>query len=176
MSLLLWMKRVPSPILMVALIALSLLMWQLVLKTESDERPRRTPLTESLPDENPGNGLVPSSAEDEQDRPWATIQAARPMEPPTEEEFLRRLDELNASDKSRALAWAREGADWVTGVAAEAREAMIITLLVDLNRMGEARASVREFIAAHPDSPYRPLVQGVTGVHPRPGPPAHVVR
>jgi hypothetical protein len=45
---------------------------------------------------------------------------------------------------------------------------MGITLLVDLGEMEEARARTRRFIELHPESRYRPLVQGVTGIHPRP--------
>jgi hypothetical protein len=48
---------------------------------------------------------------------------------------------------------------------------MIITLLVDLGRMDEARARVDRFLEAYPNSRYRPLVQGKTGIHPRPSGP-----
>jgi hypothetical protein len=88
----------------------------------------------------------------------------------SEEDYLRTLDELNRTDKRRALELVRKGDDWYSssGVNAEARQAMGITLLVDLGRMDEARARTRRFIAEHPTSRYRPLVQGVTGIHPRP--------
>jgi len=88
----------------------------------------------------------------------------------SEEQYLRTLDQLNRTDKRRALELVQKGDDWYSssGVNAEAREAMRITLLVDLGEMDEARARTRRFIAEHPTSQYRPLVQGVTGIHPRP--------
>jgi hypothetical protein len=57
------------------------------------------------------------------------------------------------------------------GANAEARRAMIITLLVDLGRMDEARQRVSRYIEAYPDSRYLPLVEGKTGIHPRPSGP-----
>lgn len=89
---------------------------------------------------------------------------------PNEDEYLRALEQLNATDKPRALELVQLGEHWYpnSGVRAEAREAMGITLLVDLGDMQEARVRTRRFIAEHPESPYRPLVQGVTGIHPRP--------
>ncbi len=62
------------------------------------------------------------------------------------------------------------------GPEAEARHAMGITLLVDLGQIEEARALTRRFIVEHPESVYRPLVQGVTGIHPRPSGPNQAVR
>jgi hypothetical protein len=90
-----------------------------------------------------------------------------------EPSYIRELWRLNETDKSRALQLARDGERWFpnSGVGEEARRAMVVTLLVDLGRMKEARDEVRRFIEQHPDSRYRPLVQGVTGIHPRPGPP-----
>lgn len=90
--------------------------------------------------------------------------------PATEEEALREVAQLNVTDKPRALALAL-GADAAypsTGVYAEARRAMIITLLVDLDRMEEARQRVYPYLDAYPGSPYIPLVEGKTGIHPRP--------
>lgn len=86
------------------------------------------------------------------------------------DQALKRLDQFPADEKRAALRFAQSIAPQFpeTGVRAEARSAKEITLLVDLNRMPEARALVREFIQVHPDSRYRPLVQGVTGIHPRP--------
>lgn len=86
---------------------------------------------------------------------------------------MRELEALRAMDPERALAWAEQGERWYDskGVYAEARQAMIVTLLVDRGSMSEARDKARAFITAHPKSRYRPLVQGLTGVHPRPGPP-----
>lgn len=97
-------------------------------------------------------------------------------EPATEEDYWSELESLKKSDKKRALAYALQGENWYSehGKAAEARRAMIVTLLVDVGRMDEARERTRSFIELYPNSPYRRLVQGVTGVHPRPGaPPGH---
>jgi hypothetical protein len=98
----------------------------------------------------------------------------RPGEsPPSPEAFFHELERLQATDKARALSFARQGESWYspTGDLAEARKAMIVTLLVDTGDMTEARKLARRFIAAFPSSDYRPLVQGVTGVHPRPSGP-----
>jgi hypothetical protein len=38
-------------------------------------------------------------------------------------------------------------------------------------RRRAARAETQAFLAAYPDSEYRRMVQGVTGIHPRPGRP-----
>ena len=93
--------------------------------------------------------------------------------PDSEPEYFRELSRLNAVDKPRALAFARQGNAWYgsAGENAAARQAMAITLLVELGNMEEARRETRAFIAAHPESSYRPLVQGVTGIHPRPSKP-----
>jgi hypothetical protein len=93
--------------------------------------------------------------------------------PLPEREYLEQLRALNFTDKNAALVLAEKGEEWYsdTGRNAEARRAMRITLLVDLDRMSEARALTREFIAKYPQSPYRPLVQGATGIHPRPSAP-----
>lgn len=92
------------------------------------------------------------------------------QKPASEDEYLHDLARLNLVDKSRALALARKGDEWYPsrGRGAEARKAMAVTLLVDLGHMDEARDETRRFIDAYPDSPYRTLAQGVTGIHPRP--------
>jgi hypothetical protein len=91
----------------------------------------------------------------------------------SEDEFLAELARLNVEDKEAALVLAEAGERWygATGVRAQARRAMAITLLVDLGRMPEARDRTRRFIEKYPRSRYRPLVQGATGIHPRPGRP-----
>ncbi len=102
----------------------------------------------------------------------ATAPAAlRP--PATERDYWSHLEALERSDKERALAYALAGDEWyeAEGKPAEARRAKIVTLLVDLGRMQEARSRTRQFIEQYPNSPYRRLVQGVTGIHPRPGAP-----
>jgi hypothetical protein len=100
----------------------------------------------------------------------ALFGMSTPEKPASEAAYLRELSRLHATDGARALLYARQGDVWYsnTGTAAEARKAMAITLLVDLGKIDQARRETRAFIAAFPDSPYRPLVQGVTGIHPRP--------
>jgi len=107
--------------------------------------------------------------------PVATAPLAAGAVPPfaDEDEYLRELARLNRTDQRRALELVHQGERWysASGVRAEARQAMGITLLVDLGEMAEARARARRFLAEHPSSRYRPLVQGVTGIHPRPSAP-----
>jgi hypothetical protein len=116
---------------------------------------------------------VSGSSAPEADANAAPNAAARDdaPRPATEDDYLRELTELRKTDRPAALAYARQGDDWYasTGRRAEARKAMAITLLVDLGRMEDARAETRAFLAAYPDSEYRRVVQGVTGIHPRPG-------
>jgi len=106
-------------------------------------------------------------------RPRAAPPAGGGEQPASETAFFAQLEELNQTDKPRALDWARRGDNWYgnAGVFAEARQAMQVTLLVDLGRMDEARIEAKSFITAHPESRYRALVQGATGIHPRPGRP-----
>jgi len=99
-----------------------------------------------------------------------------PGKPVSEEAYVRELSRLHATDEAAALDYAKKGDAWYasTGPLAEARKAMTVTLLVDLGNMDEARRMTRAFIAAFPNSPYLPLVEGVTGIHPRPhGPRSH---
>jgi len=151
-------------------------------KSDSSHRSEERTLVRderSLPPEEP-RGRVPAEPEEEP----APTPLQRPKtgstQPPfaTEDDYLRTLDQLNQTDKRRALELVQKGDDWYasSGVRAEAREAMGITLLVDLGEMEEARARTRRFIAKHPQSTYRPLVQGVTGIHPRPTGPAQELR
>lgn len=95
------------------------------------------------------------------------------VKPNSEDDYLRELTRLNAVDKALALTYAKKGDEWYssTGKAAEARKAMAITVLVDIGNMDEARRLTYAFIDAYPGSSYLPLVQGVTGIHPRPGRP-----
>jgi len=94
-----------------------------------------------------------------------------------EDDYLRTLERLGHSDKSRALELVEKGEGWYPGAGekAQARRALGITLLVDLGNMAEARARTERFIVEYPDSRYRPLVQGVTGIHPRPTGPSRDV-
>jgi hypothetical protein len=88
------------------------------------------------------------------------------------EQLLRELEPLAVSDKPAALAraLAADAQLPAQGVMAEARRALIVTLMVDTERISEARVRALEFIRKYPDSRYLPLVKGVTGVHPRPRP------
>jgi hypothetical protein len=88
---------------------------------------------------------------------------------------MREISRLQGVDKERALALTLEGEErFGESRFVEARRALRVTLLVDLGRMKEARELTRAFIERFPGSEYRPLVQGVTGIHPRPGPPPHL--
>jgi hypothetical protein len=112
---------------------------------------------------------APSSAVTITARPVPSTSLVDPR-PESEAAYMRELSRLARTDKPAALSLAKRGDEWYsdTGDTAEARKAMVVTLLVDLGSMEEARVLTRRFIAAYPSSPYRPLVQGVTGIHPRP--------
>ena len=154
------------------LLALPLLGW-LVFRAQPDAasalKQGAAPLPPSLNSEEPVLATVsPTAAEAPSGESAASL--------PDADDYLRKLEMLAQSDKPAALAYARQGEDWYgdNGVRAEARCAMAITLLVDLDRMKDARREVRQFIQTYPESRYRPLVQGVTGIHPRPGAPEHL--
>jgi hypothetical protein len=102
----------------------------------------------------------------------ASIVASSIAAEPHEQRLLHELEPLAVTDKARALALALEADQKLphSGIFAEARRALIVTLLVDLQRMPEARQRARDFSRSFADSRYLPLVQGVTGVHPRPRP------
>lgn len=96
-----------------------------------------------------------------------------PARPASPELYWQELETIERTDKQRALQYALAGEQWYPdeGKPAEARRAKIVTLLVALGRMPEARERTRAFLEQYPNSPYRRLVQGVTGIHPRPGAP-----
>jgi hypothetical protein len=91
---------------------------------------------------------------------------------PDDEALLRQLEPLAVTDKPRALelALAADRRLPEGGVMAEARRALIVTLLVDTQRMAEARSRAREFFRLYATSRYVPLLRGVTGLHSRPTP------
>jgi hypothetical protein len=101
----------------------------------------------------------------------AAVQSPLPPAPDAEQ-LLRELEPLSITDKPLALsrALAADARLSPAGVMAEARRALIVTLMVDTERMPEARVRAREFIRRYPQSRYLPLVQGTTGIHPRPTP------
>jgi len=76
-------------------------------------------------------------------RPRAAPPAGGGEQPASETAFFAQLEELNQTDKPRALDWARRGDNWYgnAGVFAEARQAMQVTLLVDLGRMDPVPAA-----------------------------------
>jgi hypothetical protein len=89
-----------------------------------------------------------------------------------DEALLRQLEPLAVTDKPRALelALAADRRLPESGVMAEARRALIVTLLVDTQRMAEARSRARDFFRLYATSRYVPLLRGVTGLHTRPTP------
>lgn len=167
----------------VALIVLALIYFGLARRPEAavEKAPQSTVLLVTKSQE-PSRGAPsaepPRAAEPAPVEPIE--QATAPVEtfakPETEEDYWTKLEALKKTDKKRALAYAFQGEEWYAeaGKPAEARRAMIVTLMVDLGQMEQARERSRDFIKLYPDSPYRRLVQGVTGIHPRPGaPPGH---
>lgn len=136
---------------------------------ERVEAPRKAVSTPPTPASPPTSPPLPPTNEP----PAPPAVPSEPERPESEEAFLRQLQRLHLTDKAAALELALRGEDWYSdeGPLAEARKAMIVTLLVDLDRMSEARAEVRRFIERYPESPYRPMLQGKTGIHPRPGAP-----
>jgi hypothetical protein len=101
------------------------------------------------------------------------VARATSTEPTTSEEaVLRRLEQLSRHDKHGALAEALVSDPTLpaAGTLAEARKALIVTLLVDTQRMPEARERARTFLERFPSSRYAPLVRGVTGIYTRPRP------
>jgi hypothetical protein len=166
------MRRAPIGFALAALLVVAALAWLV----------RRPAQTRQAPSPEESKQLSETGTQSPLLRPpplQATLSPpsrAVAREPPfaSEDDYLRELERLNAVDKSAALELVERGSQWYpnSSVRQEAREAMGITLLVDLGRIDEARERVRRFIAEHPRSRYRPLVQGKTGVHPRPTGPA----
>lgn len=131
------------------------------------------------PEAPPAASVIPTEAPAKASpAPTAEVVVAATVAPsprhsaPDAEQLLRELEVLSLTDKPLALSRALAGDELLSpqGVMAEARRALIVTLMVDTERMPEARARAREFIRRYPDSRYRPLVQGTTGIHPRPSP------
>jgi hypothetical protein len=50
----------------------------------------------------------------------------------------------------------------------EERRALVIQALVDLDRIGDARARAYQFLERYPNGSFAARVQGLTGVHPPP--------
>ncbi len=141
------------------------LLWTSV-NAEEQKSHERAPVADVAADSDPAQ--PPRHAQD-----TSLLAATAPRQPTNIAQLnnsLRTLEQIAATDKQKALDYAQDTAELFpeTGVQAEARSAKEITLLVELDRMSEARQLVHKFIKTHPDSRYRPLVQGVTGIHPRP--------
>ena len=135
---------------------------------------RPSPTTATMPvsaSETHVPAATPSPSLETQQISAAVLQSPvmRAQDP---EQLLRELEPLSVTDKPLALsrALAADAQMSPSGVMAEARRALIVTLMVDTERMPEARERAREFIRRYPESRYRPLVQGTTGIHPRPTP------
>jgi hypothetical protein len=166
-------KRTLGPLALGLLAASALVAW-VVGRCESAQLPPPTETARTLEENASQFGKATTFASTASPLTAAGVTIANFEDTPLpEREFLEQLRELNVTDKHAALTLAQKGETWysATGTLAEARRAMRITLLVDLERMAEARAFTREFIEQYPTSPYRKLVQGVTGVHPRPSGP-----
>jgi hypothetical protein len=165
------MRRVTAAVLAVALLAG---LAALLFRSASPHAPKPSELEPvSAPDESTPPAPEPVPREPSQSLPQrANLEHTKPPFA-DEDDYLRTLETLNRTDKPRAFELVEKGESWypATGEKTEARQALGITLLVDLGNMEEARARTRRFIAEHPTSRYRPVVQGVTGIHPRPSAP-----
>lgn len=164
-------------IVLVGALLVGLSWWWLVAGTPTDPpRSSASSLTRPSRSETQGASAAPHLSPDPKTpgrAHAASIDQDLTAPPPTPELYWQRLEELERTDRDRALAYALSGEEWYpeTGKPAEARRAKIVTLLVGLNRMPEARERTRRFLQLYPQSPYRHLVQGVTGIHPRPSAP-----
>jgi hypothetical protein len=128
-------------------------------------------------DERAAEPLTSRDPPREPTRKSVAVQVANPppaagAPAPDAERLLRELEPLAVTDKPRALALALAADETLPaqGVMAEARRALIVTLMVDTDRMSDARERARAFIRQYPESRYLPIVKGTTGVHPRPRP------
>jgi hypothetical protein len=135
-------------------------------------RSTTTATTATIPVATPGAPLPATPSPPLKTETLAAAVLQSPLPPPDAEQLLRELEPLSITDKPLALsrALAADARLSPEGVMAEARRALIVTLMVDTERMPEARERAREFIRRYPQSRYRPLVQGTTGIHPRPSP------
>jgi hypothetical protein len=134
--------------------------WLLSLPSPSREREAFAPV---IDEQAVSTGATPTRAAS------FTTPARLPLVP-EDEAVLRQLEPLSVTDKPRALelALAADRRLPDKGAMAEARRALIVTLLVDTQRMAEARSRAREFFRLYATSRYVPLVRGVTGLHSRP--------
>jgi hypothetical protein len=89
-----------------------------------------------------------------------------------------KADEATFMESLRQEAKAAPGAALIDADAAEARygesqftqerRVLAIQALVDLNRIGEARARGYDFLDRYPNGPFTARIQALTGVHPAP--------
>ncbi len=78
----------------------------------------------------------------------------------SEAELLHRAWDARAHDPAQALALVVEDERlYPDGVLAEERDALRISALAKLNRLGEARVAATHFFAVHPDSVHRVMIE-----------------
>ena len=71
-----------------------------------------------------------------------------------------------SADPATRLALAREGNQrYPAGPGASERTATIVSALVALDRVPEARTEARQFLEAHPGDPWAKSIESLTGVH-----------
>lgn len=94
-----------------------------------------------------------------------------PQKPASETALMTAL--RASQDPATRLALAREGNQrFPAGPGASERTAAIVSALVALDRVPEARAEARQFLEAHPGDPWAKSIESLTGVHAVPaGPP-----
>ena len=133
----------------------------------------KEPVSRSDPDHRPVADTPASTASHTSDPTPDPSDQQTFSRPESERRYWQELESLEKRDKEKALAYAIAGEKWYgdEGKPAQARRAKIVTLLVDTGDMEQARERTRRFLERYPDSPYRPLVQGMTGIYPRPGAP-----
>jgi len=91
----------------------------------------------------------------------------------TEGELAERLRQAVDADPPLALELAREGEErFPDGALADERAYLKARALVNLGRIARARDEAEAFFQRHPGSPYAERIYRLTGVHPRPPPPA----
>jgi hypothetical protein len=103
----------------------------------------------------------------------APRQPAEQRSPPTEADLTARLREAAEAAPEAALELAREGEErFPDGALADERAFWKMRALVNRGRIARARDEAEVFFERHPASPHAERVHRLTGVHPRPRPPA----
>lgn len=87
-----------------------------------------------------------------------------PQKPASETALMTAL--RASQDPATRLALAREGNQrYPAGPGASERTAALVSALVALDRVPEARAEARQFLEAHPGDPWAKSIESLTGVH-----------